>query len=150
VRYLVFIAVVVGITFAGCGAPADDGNTSSGDSSTGAEWIVNDFDAASALAAEEGKPLLMDLYADWCGPCVTLGEDYFPSEELQPVLSNFVLVKIDVDSPSGGPVADRYNVSSIPTVIIAHADGTEIERIVGITPTATQYAAALQEIVDKM
>jgi len=150
VRYLVFIAVVAGITFAGCGAPADDGNTHSGESSTEAQWIVNDFDAASARAAEEGKPLLMDLYADWCGPCVTLGEDYFPSEELQPVLSNFVLVKIDIDSPSGGPIADRYNVSSIPTVIIARADGTEIERIVGITPTAAQYAVALQEIVDEL
>ena len=149
-RYLFFIAFVSGITSAGCGAPAVDGNTYPDESSSVAQWIVNDLVSASARALEMGMPLLMDLYADWCGPCRTLGEEYFPSEELQSVLSNFVLVKIDIDSPSGVPIANRYNVSSIPTVIIAHADGTEIERIVGITPTATEYAMALQEIVDNL
>ncbi len=139
-RYLLSGVLIAGIALTGC------------DSSTSqhAGWIEDDMDAAMAQAEEEGKPLLIDLYADWCGPCRTLSEQYFPSDELQPVLVNFVLAKIDIDTPSGGEIANRYGVSSIPTIIIAEADGTEIERIVGTTPTAGEYAEALQEIVDSL
>jgi thiol:disulfide interchange protein len=145
-KYLLPAVVIAGIAIAGCGAPAGDNAPAEPHSG----WIENDLEAASAAAEEEGKPLLIDLYADWCGPCRTLSEQYFPSDELQPVLEHFVLVKIDIDSESGGPVADRYGVSSIPTVIIAEADGTEIQRIVGITPTTAEYAAELQDIVDSL
>ena len=139
-RYLLSGVLIAGIALAGCGSSA----------SQHAGWIEDDMDAAMAQAEEEGKPLLIDLYADWCGPCRTLSEQFFPSDELQPVLENFVLAKIDIDTQSGGEIANRYGVSSIPTIIIAEADGTEIERIVGTTPTAVEYAEALQEIVDRL
>jgi thiol:disulfide interchange protein len=144
-RYLLSAVLVAWMALAGCGSSSEQ-NT--GDRHAG--WIEDDLDAAMAMAEEEGKPLLLDLYADWCGPCKTLSEEYFPSVELQPLLQNFVLVKIDIDTPSGGEIANRYGVSSIPTVIIAEADGTEIDRIVGTTPTASEYAEALKEIVDSL
>jgi thiol:disulfide interchange protein len=146
-RLVLTAVMAAGMAIAGCGS-AEQHAPSAGDSP--GEWIQDDLDAAMALAEESGKPLLMDLYADWCGPCRTLGEEYFPSEELQPLLANFVLARIDIDTPSGGEIATRYGVSSIPTVIIAEADGTEITRLVGTTPTVTQYAEQLQEIVDSL
>ena len=146
-RYILVAIVTAGIALAGCGSSGEHG----GDADEAhSRWIVDDLDAAMALAEESGKPLLIDLYADWCGPCRTLAEQYFPSDELQPVLANFVLAKIDIDTPSGAEIANRYGVSSIPTVIIAESDGTEIDRIVGTTPTAEGYAAALQDIVDSL
>ena len=110
-------------------------------------WFVDDFDAASAEAAASGKLMLIDMYADWCGPCVTLGEQYFTSEEMHPVLSNFVLLRLDVDNPQVATYAQRYNVSAIPCVVITEADGTEIDRIVGTTPTIGQYVTALEAII---
>ena len=110
-------------------------------------WFVDDFDAASAEAAASGKLMLIDMYADWCGPCVTLGEEYFTSEEMHPVLSNFVLLRLDVDNPAVAPYAQQYNVSAIPCVVIAEADGTEIDRIVGTTPTIGEYVTALEAII---
>ena len=44
--------------------------------------------------------------------------------------------------------AQQYAVSAIPCVVIANADGTEIDRIVGTTPTIGDYVQALQEIHD--
>lgn len=113
-------------------------------------WFNDDYDAASAEAEASGKPLLIDMYADWCGPCVTLGEEYFTSAEMHPVLSNFVLLRLDVDSPAGGPYAMQYNVSAIPCIVIAQADGSEIDRIVGTTPTVGQYINALEEILQQI
>jgi thiol:disulfide interchange protein DsbD len=87
------------------------------------------------------------MYADWCGPCVTLGEQYFTSEEMRPVLSRFVLLRLDVDNPDIALYAQQYNVSAIPCVVIAEADGTEIDRIIGTTPTIGEYVRALESII---
>jgi thiol:disulfide interchange protein len=146
-RLVLTAVIAAGIAIAGCGS-AEQHSTTSGDAP--GNWIQDDLDAAMALSEETGKPLLIDMYADWCGPCRTLGEEYFPSEEMQPLLASFVLVRIDIDTPSGGEVASMYGVSSIPTVVIAESDGTEITRIVGTTPTVTQYVDAMQEIVDSL
>lgn len=78
------------------------------------------------IVLKSGKPVLVDFYAAWCGPC----------KMAAPVLDKLsdefsgkvVIVKIDVDEhpKSGG----TYGVLSIPT-IIAFNDGKEVTRKVG-------------------
>ena len=153
-KYLALL-MAAGLITAACGesgGSSSDGNSGAGQDEPLGElvWFSDDFDAASAEAEASGKPLLIDMYADWCGPCRTLGEEYFTSEEMHAVLSNFVLLRLDVDSPQGGPYAQQYNVSAIPCVVIAHADGTEIDRIVGTTPTIAEYVSALELIMEQI
>lgn len=61
-------------------------------------------------------PVLIDFYADWCGPCRML------SPTLQKVATTYAgrakIVKVDVDREAA--LADRFNVSSIPTLVFMH------------------------------
>lgn len=112
-----------------------------------AGWIADDLDSALALAGETGRPVLLDLYADWCGPCRTLGEEYFTSPEMQEVLGRFILARADVDGSEGSVLAARFGADAIPCVVILSPDGTEISRIVGLTPTVAEYRTRLEEIL---
>ncbi len=154
-RTITLLLLGAGAVLAACGGSQSENEAAESAGSadveySDGEWIVDDFDRASALAEQTGRPLLIDLYADWCPPCHTLGEEYFPSEALQPILSNFVLLKVDVDVEPGQSMARDYGANAIPTVVVAEADGTEIDRIVGITQTPGEYADKLEDILAEM
>ena len=84
----------------------------------------SDFDTVTA----EGVSLI-DFWADWCPPCKMLAPVI---EELAEKLDGTVRVcKVDVDSQP--KLAERFGVSSIPTILIIR-DGVEINRGVGAMP----------------
>lgn len=73
------------------------------------------------------KPVLVDFFADWCGPCKMMAPIV---EELATELDGKVKVgKINVDENSD--IAVEYNVMSIPTLIIFQ-NGKEEKRLVGL------------------
>ena len=73
------------------------------------------------------KPVLVDFYADWCGPCKMMAPIV---EELATELDGKAKVgKINVDENSD--IAVEYNVMSIPTLII-FKNGKEEKRLVGL------------------
>jgi len=54
---------------------------------------------------------------------------------------------VEARSVDGLPIAERYGVTTTPCVVIARADGTEIDRIVGLPPSVGQYSSELCAIL---
>lgn len=72
--------------------------------------------------------VLVDFYADWCGPCKMVGPIV---EDLSNQINDVGFRKVNVDDEND--LASLYNVRSIPTLIL-FKDGKELDRIVGFAP----------------
>ena len=86
--------------------------------------LTNDNFEAEVLKAD--KPVLVDFWATWCGPCQKQGPIV---EELADERDDIKVCKLDVDEASD--VAEQFNIMSIPTVI-AFKDGEVINKSVGL------------------
>ncbi|NLH54088.1 MAG: thioredoxin [Acholeplasmataceae bacterium] len=72
--------------------------------------------------------VLVDFYADWCGPCRMVSPIV---EELANDNADMGFKKVNVDEEPD--LAMRYNVRSIPTLIL-FKDGKEVDRVIGFAP----------------
>ena len=72
-------------------------------------------------------PVVVDFYADWCGPCKMMGPAVAAMEEL--FQGKVKVGKLNVDNAP--KIAERYNVMSIPTLIF-FKNGQPVETSVGL------------------
>lgn len=98
-------------------------------------------DATAREAIESGKPVVIDFWAEWCGPCLKLGPSI---EELAEKYEGKAIVgKINVDE--NDEISTEYRVRNIPTVIFIK-DGELKDRTVGFVPMS-ELEAKLQALL---
>ncbi len=94
------------------------------------KWFTN-FETARNLSQQTKRPLLVDFYADWCGPCKLL-EKSFKAKGVVPQLRRCVLVRVNVDKAAR--LADRFGVQSIPHVVMLSPEGKTMGSFTGYLP----------------
>ena len=90
----------------------------------------NNFDSI----INENKPVLIDFYADWCGPCRMVGPIV---EEIANERDDVIVGKVNVDNDP--ELAEQFNVFSIPTLVVLK-NGEEVNRVAGARPKAQLLA----------
>lgn len=87
---------------------------------------------ALAQAKKENKPIFLDIYATWCGPCKQLKRTTFKDREVGTYFnSNFINVSIDGESDEGRLLAQKYQVNAYPTLLIIDQNGYQKTKSVG-------------------
>ncbi|MEW4923795.1 thioredoxin [Algibacter sp. 2305UL17-15] len=87
----------------------------------------------------DAKPILVDFYATWCGPCKA--QSPIISELAKEVQDSVRIIKIDIDK--NPQIAEQYQVRGVPTLVL-FKNGAMVWRQSGV-----QSKQQLQKIIDK-
>lgn len=80
-------------------------------------------------ALNEGRPIVMDFYADWCIPCLELERVTFVDPDVIRELDDFVRLKVDLtnfDSEESEELRRQFNIIGVPTIVFIDATGQEV------------------------
>lgn len=98
----------------------------------GIEFEKGSWDAIKAKAKKENKPIFVDAYTTWCGPCKWMSKNIFTQEAIGAYFKeNFIAVKIDMEKGEGPAFAKKHQVNSYPTLLYFSPEGELLHRSVG-------------------
>jgi thiol:disulfide interchange protein DsbD len=106
-------------------------------SAEGPEWVYDEA-AGLAQARREGRPAMIDFYADWCAACVELDQHTYSDANVRERLKGFVSIKVDFTTESATTKAlqKKYRLVGLPTVVFFDGQGNELphKRLTGFAP----------------
>ncbi len=98
------------------------------------------FYEALEASAKENKPIFMDCYAVWCGPCKWMSANIFTLNEVADYYNeNFICVKFDMEKGEGIDLAKEFGIRAYPTLIFVNADRELIMKSIGASQEKEAY-----------
>lgn len=126
------VALLAGAVVYAAGAAGARARERSG----GFAWLGEEPEAL-ALAKAEGRPVIIDFWADWCTACKELDVVAWADPRVREEAERFVAVKVDGtdDSTAFQALTAKYGVVGMPTVVFIDAKGREVpERVTAAIP----------------
>ena len=102
---------------------------------TGIRFHQGQFDQIKEIAAEQGKPIFIDIYTTWCGPCKKMDREVFSVDEVGDYFNDhFINYKVDAERGEGIGIARSYRVTAYPTMLFLDAEGQVQHTMRGYRP----------------
>jgi thiol:disulfide interchange protein DsbD len=113
----------------------------------GLTWHADEA-AALALARAEGRPVIIDFWADWCVACKELDRIAWADPRVREEASRFVTVKADGsdDTPVFQALTAKYGIVGMPTVVFIDARGREVPLRVTAAIEPAEMLAVLRRV----
>ncbi|MDH5393704.1 MAG: protein-disulfide reductase DsbD [Gammaproteobacteria bacterium] len=110
---------------------------------------LDGLNAALAEAKAQGKPVMLDFYADWCVSCKEMEKLTFVDSDVQKKLAGFVLLQADVtpNDEKDQSLYDHFKIIGPPAIVFYDAQGNERRnlRVVGYMPAA-EFASIIGRV----
>lgn len=112
------------------------------------EFFNGKWAAALAKSKQENKPVFLDIYATWCGPCKLLKKETFVNKEVVEYYnSNFINVTLDGEHGEGLMLAEKYQITGYPTLLILDGNGNKKFETAGFLEPASFIEFGKQGLV---
>lgn len=102
------------------------------DEPAGIKFFTGSWKEVLAEAKRQNKPVFVDIFTTWCGPCKRMAKEAFPDATVgEKFNTHFINYQIDAEKGEGIDVAKKYAVSAFPTSLYVSASGDLIHRATG-------------------
>src|SRR2546428_11359838 len=101
----------------------------------GIQFFEGSWSQVLAKSKETGKPIFIDVYTTWCGPCKMMAAEIFPKKEVGDKYNvAFINYRVDAEKGEGKELAKKYAVRSYPTYLFVRANQELFYRGGGYNP----------------